>query len=88
MSLGSYQFKFKTDLVTRAGIERIADFHNIGANGSSGNEVMKIVASQIGKIPGKNFFQAMAALSEFQSHAPKRKVRVSPVSVLRRDFSA
>lgn len=82
MSLGyNPQIKFQPDLKTRTGLLRIAEHHNIGANGSSENEVMKIVAGQFGKIAPENFFLALAALHDFRR---KLKGQVRPSSALSR----
>jgi hypothetical protein len=81
MSLGhNPQIKFQPDLKTRLGLERIANAHNLGGNGASANEVMKIVAGQFSKVSPKNFFLALAALEEFKASgaAPKRSATVPP----------
>ena len=81
MSLGhNPQIKFQPDLSTRQGLERLAAYHHLGTNGDSANEVMKLVASQFAKIPGKSFFPALAALSEFQANVafPKSKKSTIP----------
>ena len=86
MSLGyNPQIKFQPDLKTRAGLLRIAEHHNIGANGSLENEVMKIVAGQFGKIAPENFFLALASLHDFRR---KLKGQVSPFPVQTRSEMA
>jgi hypothetical protein len=78
MSLGYCPpIKFQPDLKTRQGLMRIAMHHNIGANGSSENEVMKIVAGQFGKIAPENFFLALASLHDFRR---RLKGQVRPFS--------
>jgi hypothetical protein len=81
MSLGhNPQIKFQPDLKTRQGLERIADFHCLGSNGSSANEVMKLFAPQVAMLNPKMFFVAMAALSEYQiGRAPRGPKRSKPV---------
>lgn len=77
MSLGyNPVIKFQPDLETRKGLERIADYHHIGGNGSSANEVMKLFAPQVAKLKPELYFVALAELAKFQkretSKGPKR----------------
>jgi hypothetical protein len=77
MSLGyNPVIKFQPDLETRLGLERLANAHHIGGNGSSANEVMKLFAPQIAKIAEDQLWIAMAELSKFHkrkfSKGPKR----------------
>ena len=72
MSLGyNPQIKFQPNEETRAGLEKIAQEHHIGASGESANEVCKLVMTQAAKVSPKKFWLFMASMSEFQSEAAR-----------------
>jgi hypothetical protein len=62
--------KFDPPLIVRRRLERIADFHGIGHNEPSANELMKLLATQISLIKPAQLFQAIAALKPFQVTNP------------------
>lgn len=67
------QVKFQPSEEVRAGLEAQADHYRIGHNGNSANEIMKLIASVMSRVPKEKLFQALAAVeNEFCSHSPKR----------------
>ena len=62
--------KFQAHPLVRRRLEKIADFHGIGHNDSSANEVMKIVASQFSLVKPAKLFEALAALKPYQVTNP------------------
>ncbi|MBA3849355.1 MAG: hypothetical protein C0502_05090 [Opitutus sp.] len=62
--------KFDPPAAVRVRLERIAEFHGIGHNAPSANEVAKLIASQFSLVKPAQFFQALAALKPFQVTNP------------------
>ncbi|HWA27833.1 MAG TPA: hypothetical protein VG734_19415 [Lacunisphaera sp.] len=62
--------KFVAHPFVRRRLEKIAEFHGIGHNDSSANEVVKIAAAQISLIRPAKLFEALAALKPYQVTNP------------------
>ena len=67
------QIKFQPTEETRLALEAQADHYRIGANGNSANEIVKLIASVLARVPKEKLFQALGAIEhEFCSHSPNR----------------
>lgn len=62
--------KFVPHPIVRRRLEKIAEYHGIGHNDASANEVMKIVASQVSLLKPAKLFEALAALKPYQVSNP------------------
>lgn len=62
--------KFEVHVIVRIRLEKIAEFHAIGNNDPSANELMKLWAQQISLIRPAKIFEAMAALKPYQVTNP------------------
>lgn len=62
--------KFQPHVLVRRRLEKIAEFHGIGHNDSSANEVMKLAATQLSLIKPAKLFEAFAALKPYQVTNP------------------
>jgi len=62
--------KFIPHPLVRRRLEKIADFHGIGHNDASANELMKQWASPISLIKPAKLYEAMAALKPFMVTNP------------------
>jgi hypothetical protein len=62
--------KFTPHPLVRRRLEKIAEFHGIGHNDASANELMKQWASPISLIKPAKLYEAMAALKPFMVTNP------------------
>lgn len=62
--------KFTVHPMVRRRLEKQAEFHSIGHNDSSANELSKIIVGQFSLIKPAKIFEALAALKTFQVTNP------------------
>ncbi|MFA7266037.1 MAG: hypothetical protein WC054_06960 [Candidatus Nanopelagicales bacterium] len=62
--------KFTPHPIVRRRLEKIAEYHGIGHNDASANELMKQWASPISLIKPAKLYEAMAALKPYQVTNP------------------
>lgn len=64
------QIKFQPELRARQRAEKIADYHSLGLNGPSANELARLAFTQVSLVKPELLLPALAALRPFQA-APK-----------------
>lgn len=62
--------RYQVNTLTRMRLQRIAEYHGIGSNEPSANEVAKLAAQQISLVKPAKLFEAIAALREYQVTNP------------------
>lgn len=62
--------KFQPNLAVRIRLEKMAEYHGIGHNDASANELMKQWSSPISMIRPAKLYEAMAALKPFMISNP------------------